>query len=66
MLSSATRVALVVRERFHAAAGAVAITRANVYRIAGDRIAEVSIFEADQYAVDGLFATPSGVRPPPA
>jgi hypothetical protein len=26
--------------------------RANVYRVEGDKIVEISIFESDQYAVD--------------
>jgi hypothetical protein len=42
-----------------AAEGAVEIRRANVYRLRGDRIAEVWIFEANQYEVDELFADDS-------
>jgi hypothetical protein len=45
-----------VRERFSRPGGAVEIRRANVYRLRGDRIAEVWIFEANQYEVDELFA----------
>ena len=56
MLSSDERVALLVRERFHRPEGVVEIRRANVYRVAGEQIAEVWIFEGDQYAVDELFA----------
>ena len=42
----------------HLPGGAVEIHRANVYRLRGDRIAEVWIFEANQYEVDELFADP--------
>jgi len=55
-LTSEERVALIVRERFTRADRDVEIRRANVYRIAGGRIVEIWIFEADQYAVDELFA----------
>ena len=58
MLASEERVALIVRERFSRPEGAVEIRRANVYRLLGDRIAEVWIFEANQYEVDELFADP--------
>jgi len=54
MLTSDDRVALLVRERFHGDGPPVEIRRANVYRVRGDRIVEISIFEADQYAVDEL------------
>ena len=54
MLSSDERVALLVRERFHGDGPPVEIRRANVYRVRGDAIAEISIFEADQYTVDTL------------
>lgn len=56
MLASEDRVALIVRERLGAGDGAVEFRRANVYTVRGGRIAEVWIFEADQYAVDDLFA----------
>jgi ketosteroid isomerase-like protein len=56
MLVSEERVALIVRERFRRPDGDVEIRRANVYRIAGDQIVEVWIFEGDQYAVDELLA----------
>ena len=55
MLISDERVALLVRERFHRDGPPVEIQRANVYRVHGDRIVEISIFEADQYAVDELL-----------
>ena len=55
MLASEERVALVVRERFHLPDGDAEIRRANLYRLAGERITEVWIFEADQYEVDELL-----------
>ena len=54
-LASDERVALLVRERFHREDGVTEIRRANVYRVAGERIVEIWIFEADQYAVDELL-----------
>jgi ketosteroid isomerase-like protein len=54
-LSSGDRVAFMLRERFHVDGWVVDIRRCNVYRVAGEKIVEVSIFEADQYAVDELF-----------
>jgi len=55
MLASEDRVALLVRERFLGRGEPVEIRRANVYRVAGDAIVEISIFEADQYVVDALM-----------
>ena len=55
MLASDDRVALLVRERFHTDAGPVDIRRCNVYRWRDGQIAEIWIFEADQYAVDALL-----------
>ena len=55
MLASEERVALIVRERFHTTDGPVDIRRANVYRVRDGRIAEIWIFEGDQYAVDELL-----------
>jgi ketosteroid isomerase-like protein len=61
MLASEERVALVVRERFQRPGGAVEIRRANLYRLRGDQIVEISILEANQYEVDELVAgDPSG------
>jgi ketosteroid isomerase-like protein len=54
MLASDERVALLVRERLHGDGPPVEIRRANVYRVQGDAIVELSIFEADQYTVDAL------------
>jgi hypothetical protein len=58
MLASEERVGLVVRERFGTPSGTVEIHRANLYRLRGDRIVEIWIFEANQYEVDDLFADP--------
>jgi uncharacterized protein len=55
MLTSDERVVLLVRERFLGDGDPVEIRRANVYRVHGDEIVEISIFEADQYAVDALM-----------
>jgi hypothetical protein len=44
------------RERFHLDGRAVEIRRANAYRVRGGEIVEISIFEADQCAVDELLA----------
>ena len=56
-LVSDQRFCLLVEERFHRdGAEDVVIRRANVYRVRGDEIAEVWIFEADQAEVDALLA----------
>ena len=55
-LVSEERVALILRERFKREAGVLEIRRANVYRVSGDQIVEVWIFEGDQYEVDELLA----------
>ena len=55
LLASDERVALIVRERFHTGDGPIDIRRCNVYRWQDGRIAEIWIFEADQYAVDALL-----------
>jgi ketosteroid isomerase-like protein len=55
VLASDTRVALLVREVFHREGGDTIIRRANVYRVEGEQIVEVTIYEHDQYAVDALF-----------
>jgi ketosteroid isomerase-like protein len=56
-LTSDERVALLVRERFKRPEGDIVIRRANVYRIRGEEIAEVWIFEGDQYEVDALLGS---------
>jgi ketosteroid isomerase-like protein len=55
-LWSDERVLLLVRERFARDGGRVEIGRANVYTVREGAIAEVWIFEADQYLVDELVA----------
>jgi ketosteroid isomerase-like protein len=59
LLAGRDHVALLVRERFAGENGTVEIRRSNVYRIRDGAIAEVRIFEADQYAVDAMFDTRS-------
>jgi len=54
MLASNERVALIVREVFHRPTGDVEIRRSNVYRVRGEQIVEISIYEANQYEVDAL------------
>ena len=55
-LLSEERFCLVVVERFRADGEIIEIRRANLYRVRGDEIVEIWIFEGDQYAVDALFA----------
>jgi ketosteroid isomerase-like protein len=55
VLVSEDRFCLLVNERFHRDGGAVDIRRANIYRVRGDEIAEIWIYEADQYEVDALL-----------
>jgi ketosteroid isomerase-like protein len=55
-LASEERVLLLVCERFTRPEGVVEIGRANVYTVRDGAIAEIWIFEADQYLVDELFA----------
>jgi ketosteroid isomerase-like protein len=54
MLASEERVALLVCERF-LGDETIEIRRANVYRVKGDAIVEITIFEGDQYEVDSLI-----------
>ena len=54
-LVSGERVALIVLERFTRDEGVLEIRRCNVYRVRGEEIVEVWIFEADQYDVDALL-----------
>jgi hypothetical protein len=39
--------------------------RANVYRIQDDKIVEIRIFEADQYAIDTWFSSAQPDAEPP-
>ena len=54
-LTSEERFALVVNERFRRDGEVVDVPRANVYRVRGEEIVEIWIFEGDQYAVDALM-----------
>jgi ketosteroid isomerase-like protein len=45
-------VALLLHEHLGSGENALDLRRANVYRIRDDKIVEIRIFEADQYAVD--------------
>ena len=54
-LTSEERFALVVNERFRRDGEVVDIPRANVYRVRGEEIVEIWIFEGDQYAADALM-----------
>jgi uncharacterized protein len=56
VLMSEDRFCLLVNERFQRDGGVVDIRRANVYRVRGDEIVEIWIYEADQYEVDALLA----------
>ena len=55
MLAGEERVALLVAERFFGEDLPITIRRANVYRVRGGEIVEISIFEADQYVVDAMI-----------
>lgn len=54
-LVSRERVALIVLERFTRDEGVLEIRRCNVYRVRGEEIVEVWIFEATEYGVDALL-----------
>jgi ketosteroid isomerase-like protein len=56
-LTSADRFALIVAERFRRDGGVVEIRRANVYRVRGEEIVEIWIFEGDQYEADALLGS---------
>jgi ketosteroid isomerase-like protein len=49
-------VALLLHEHLGSGENALDLRRANVYRIRDDKIVEIRIFEADQYAVDTWFS----------
>ena len=57
-------VALLVHERLGSGSDVLDIRRANVYRIRDDKIVEIRIFEADQYAVDAWFSAPPPEQSP--
>jgi uncharacterized protein len=52
VLEGDDRVALLLRERLAGARGELLLRRANVYTVREGRIAEIRIFEHDQYALD--------------
>ena len=54
-LTSADRVALVLRESTSRGADHLELSRVNIYRVRDDRIVEIEIFEANQYEVDEFF-----------
>jgi ketosteroid isomerase-like protein len=54
-LVSSDRVAIVVREAVVRGDQRLELSRVNVYRVDDDKIAEIDIFEADQYQVDEFF-----------
>ena len=49
------RVALLLRERLQGPGGELVLRRANVYTVRDGHIAEIRIFEHDQYAVDAYL-----------
>jgi len=55
-LVSDERFALLVVERFQQDGEVIEIRRANVYRVRGEEIVEIWIFEANQYEADALLA----------
>ena len=60
MLASEERVALLVHERLRRDGRVLDMRRANVYRVEGDKIVELWIFESDQYAVDEFLEAAAG------
>jgi ketosteroid isomerase-like protein len=52
---SADRVALLVREAVSRGHERLELRRVALYRVRGDRIVDIDIFEADQYEVDEFF-----------
>jgi ketosteroid isomerase-like protein len=54
-LVSSDRVAMVLREVVVRGDQRLELWRVNVYRVDGDKIAEIDIFEANQYEVDDFF-----------
>jgi ketosteroid isomerase-like protein len=54
-LVSADRFALVVHERFHRDGEVIELRRCNVYRVEGEQIVEVAIYEGDPEATEALL-----------
>ncbi len=55
-LTSNEHVALLLRERASRPGAELDMARVNLYRVRGEKIVEITIFEGDQYAVDDYFA----------
>jgi uncharacterized protein len=55
LVGKGDRVALLLRERLRGRRGELLLRRANVYTVRDGRIAEIRIFEHDQYAVDAYL-----------
>jgi uncharacterized protein len=55
LVGESDRVALLLRERLLGARGELVLRRANVYTVRDGRIAEIRIFEHDQYAIDAYL-----------
>jgi ketosteroid isomerase-like protein len=55
MLAGDERFVLIVRERFLGDGPPIEINRSNVYRVRDGKIAEITIYEGDQYEVDALL-----------
>jgi ketosteroid isomerase-like protein len=55
MVAGEERVVIILRETFHGDGAPVVIRRANVYRVSGDEIVEIAIFEGDRYLVDEVL-----------
>jgi ketosteroid isomerase-like protein len=56
VLVSGERVAVVLREVVQRGSERLELRRTNVYRVDDGRIAEIDVYEADQYEVDAFFA----------
>ena len=54
-LTSGERVALLMHEGARRDNESIDLRRVNVYRVVDDKIAEIDIFEANQYEVDEFF-----------
>jgi ketosteroid isomerase-like protein len=54
-VAGADRVFIMVREKATRGAKTLDITRVDTYRVVDGKIAEILVFEGDQYAVDDFF-----------
>jgi ketosteroid isomerase-like protein len=54
-LTSGDRVALVLREAVSRSQASLELYRVNLYRVVNGKIAEIDIYEANQYEVDEFF-----------